>query len=147
MSDADNQDLARRMAGAVEVHITRSRTVDDLASQLTPFVVTSLDFDEKAVVKHWEKDPSAALQRLQAVLDLLESVDWEHQALDDGLRGLAESLGVGLGKVIHPLRVAVTGRMSSAGIFDVLMLLGRDRALSRVRAGIESVTALKKKVS
>jgi glutamyl-tRNA synthetase len=60
---------------------------------------------------------------------------------------LAESLEVGLGKVIHPLRVAVTGRMSSAGIFDVLMLLERDRALSRVRAGIESVTALKKKVS
>jgi glutamyl-tRNA synthetase len=147
--DLDSSRLADSdwMAGAVEVHITRSRTVDDLASQLTPFVVTSLDFDEKAVVKHWEKDPSAALQRLQAVLDLLESVDWEHQALDDGLRGLAESLGVGLGKVIHPLRVAVTGRMSSAGIFDVLMLLGRDRALSRVRAGIESVTALKKKVS
>jgi glutamyl-tRNA synthetase len=147
--DVDSSRLADSdwMAGAVEVHLTRSRTVDDLASQLTPFVVTSLDFDEKAVAKHWAKDPSAALQRLQAVLDLLESVDWEHQALDDGLRGLAESLEVGLGKVIHPLRVAVTGRMSSAGIFDVLMLLERDRALSRVRAGIESVTALKKKVS
>jgi glutamyl-tRNA synthetase len=58
------------------------------------------------------------------------------------LRGLAEELEIGAGKLIHPLRVAVTGRMSSPGIFDVLTLLGRERALSRTRAGVERIGAL-----
>jgi glutamyl-tRNA synthetase len=135
------------MARAVEVHLTRSRTVEDLVAQITPFVVTEVEFEEKAVQKHWAKDPEAAALRLRAALEFIESVEWERQALDDGFRALAERLEMGLGKVIHPLRVATTGRMSSAGIFDVLLLLGRAEAADRVRAGIASVTSLKKMVS
>jgi glutamyl-tRNA synthetase len=48
------------------------------------------------------------------------------------LRILAEQRGVGAGKLFQPLRVALTGLTVSAGIFDVLALLGRDRALARI---------------
>ena len=52
------------------------------------------------------------------------------------MRGFAESEAVGAGKVIHPLRGAVTGQMASPGIFDVLMVLGREVSLSRIDAAI-----------
>jgi glutamyl-tRNA synthetase len=62
----------------------------------------------------------------------LSDIPWEHDAIEATIRGLAEELEVGAGKVIHPLRVAVTGLGGSPGIFDVLVLLGRERTLQRV---------------
>ena len=54
--------------------------------------------------------------------------------MEDSLRALAERLGFGdkAGKVFQPLRVALTGLAASPGIFDVLLVLGRDRSLTRI---------------
>jgi glutamyl-tRNA synthetase len=46
---------------------------------------------------------------------------------------------VGAGKLIHPLRVALTGNMASPGIFDILILLGRERVLARIGEGVERI--------
>lgn len=73
-------------------------------------------------------------------LELLESVssalggssDWDEAALESAVRRVAEDAGLGLGKVAQPLRAALTGRTTSPGIFDVLMLLGREESLARI---------------
>jgi glutamyl-tRNA synthetase len=54
--------------------------------------------------------------------------------LEEALRALAERIGFGdkAGKVFQPLRVALTGLAASPGIFDVLQMLGRERALARI---------------
>jgi glutamyl-tRNA synthetase len=52
--------------------------------------------------------------------------------MEDALRARAEERGVGAGKMFQPLRVALTGLTVSAGIFDVLALLGRERSLERI---------------
>jgi glutamyl-tRNA synthetase len=57
---------------------------------------------------------------------------WTSDALEPELRRLAERIGVGAGKIFQPLRVALTGVAASPGIFDVLVLLGRDRSLARI---------------
>ena len=57
-------------------------------------------------------------------------------ALEGIVRAYAEERSMGAGKVIHPLRVAVTGRQASPGIFEVLDFLGRDRVLARVDRAI-----------
>ncbi|WP_219892490.1 glutamate--tRNA ligase [Aquisediminimonas profunda] len=72
--------------------------------------------------------------------DLLESVssalggssEWDETALESAVRRVAEDAGLGLGKVAQPLRAALTGRTTSPGIFDVLMLLGREESLARI---------------
>jgi glutamyl-tRNA synthetase len=66
----------------------------------------------------------------------LEASTWEPQALEEVIRGYAKELSVGAGKVIHPLRVAVTGRDVSPGIFEVLAFLGRVKVLARLDAAI-----------
>ena len=53
------------------------------------------------------------------------------------MRGEAERAGVGAGKVIHPLRVALTGTGASPGIFDIVVLLGRDVTLHRIDAAVK----------
>ncbi|WP_324807660.1 glutamate--tRNA ligase [Sphingomonas sp. LY29] len=59
-------------------------------------------------------------------------VDWTHDSTDAAVREVAESNGLKLGKLAQPLRAALTGKTTSPGIFDVLVLLGRDESLSRI---------------
>ncbi|MFL6767882.1 MAG: glutamate--tRNA ligase [Sphingomicrobium sp.] len=57
---------------------------------------------------------------------------WEHDALDAAVREVAESNSLKLGKLAQPLRAALTGKTTSPGIFDVLVLLGKDESLARI---------------
>jgi len=115
----------------------RARTVDEIVDQAEPFLRDELDYDEKAVRKHWEKDPAAARERLDALRSRLPAGAWEEEPLEKRLRDLASEMDVGAGKVIHPLRVALTGRQHSPGIFEVLVLLGRERSLGRIDRALE----------
>src|SRR4029079_3024768 len=85
-----------------------------------------------AVAKQW-KDRAATVELLSSVRQTLAAVNkWESEQLEDALRKDAEQRGVGAGKLFQPLRVALTGLTVSAGIFDVLVLLGRERSLARI---------------
>ena len=57
---------------------------------------------------------------------------WDEIALETAVRQVADDAGLGLGKVAQPLRAALTGRTTSPGIFDVLMLLGKEESLGRI---------------
>ncbi|MFT4026387.1 MAG: glutamate--tRNA ligase [Novosphingobium sp.] len=72
------------------------------------------------------------LGRIHARLDL-ETV-WTTDNLEASLKAMAEELGLGFGKLAQPLRAALTGQTTSPGIFDVLVLLGRDESLARITA-------------
>jgi glutamyl-tRNA synthetase len=54
-------------------------------------------------------------------------------ALEAFVRSFAEETGRKLGKVAQPIRAALTGRLTSPGIFEVLEVLGRDESLARIR--------------
>jgi glutamyl-tRNA synthetase len=59
---------------------------------------------------------------------------WSAEALEADLKAMAEELQLGLGKLAQPLRAALTGQTTSPGIFDVLLLLGREESLARIAA-------------
>lgn len=116
----------------VDLLKVRARTLKELVAQSRPYLVERLEFDPKAVKKQWAKSPQEALARLEAVEAALEECPWEESALEETIREVAEELDVGLGKVLQPLRVGLTGSMASPGMFEVLVLLGRDRSLRRL---------------
>ena len=66
---------------------------------------------------------------------------WTSEGLEANLKALAEELGLGLGKLAQPLRAALTGQTTSPGIFDVLVLLGRDESLARIADQVIAATA------
>ncbi len=111
----------------------RARTTLDMAQQALPFVRPDLEgYEDAAVAKHWAKDPEGVVGRLKRLREVLSDTPWTETALEEAVRGVAAELEVGAGKVIHPLRLAVTGRGNSPGIFEVLVLLGRDKTLERL---------------
>ena len=118
--------------GLIDLLKTRARTIPGLVDLARPFMADELDFDPEAVGKYWLKAPAQVLEQLTVLRARLEACTWETQALEEVIRGYAKELSVGAGKVIHPLRVAVTGLEASPGIFEVLAFLGRDRVLARL---------------
>lgn len=109
----------------------RARNLDDFARQAKPYFVEDVEYDAEAVAKHWKK-PEEVAERLRALRARYEDADWREEPLETELRGLADELGVGAGKLIHPVRVAVTGMAVSPGIFEVLVMMGRERTLERL---------------
>jgi hypothetical protein len=77
---------------------------------------------------------------LEAVANELEALAvWTPEAIEAAVRALAERLGTKAGTLIHPARVALTGRAVSPGLFDVLHLLGRPKSVERLRRGADIV--------
>jgi glutamyl-tRNA synthetase len=121
----------------VDLLKVRARTIPEMAAQARPYLQRDVQYDDAAVAKHW-KDPAASADRLVALRTRFAGLEtFDESALDAALRGLAEEQGVGAGKLIHPLRVALTGLGASFGIFDVARLLGRDEVLRRIDAAVE----------
>jgi glutamyl-tRNA synthetase len=58
--------------------------------------------------------------------------EWTVAAIDAAARAFAEAKGMKLGRVAQPLRAALTGRTVSPGIFEVMVLIGRDETLARL---------------
>ncbi len=90
-----------------------------------------LDYDADGVKKHLGGDAIApGLRALALRWAALSS--WEESELEQELRLVAEECGLAGGKLIHPVRLAVTGRTASPGLFEVLALLGKERTLARI---------------
>jgi glutamyl-tRNA synthetase len=118
----------------------RSRTIDEIVRQARPYLSDVVEYDADAVAKQW-KDRAATHETLLAIRDTLASLSaWEPDVMETGLRQLAEQRGVGAGKLFQPLRVALTGSAASPGIFDVLVMLGRERSLSRIDESVIYIT-------
>jgi glutamyl-tRNA synthetase len=134
---AANRDWYDRL---LEVLRPRARTVDDIVRQAAPYFGDSVEHDPDAIAKLW-KDPATAEILADARASLAGVGNWDATPLEDALRGVAERRGVGAGKLFQPLRVALTGSAVSPGIFDVLILLGRDRSLMRLDAALKKLSA------
>ncbi len=117
----------------------RSRTLVEMAALSRPYIGPVREYDPKAARKAWYRDREGAAAILQAIHDRLASAPWEESSLEVELRGLARERGVGAGKVFQPLRLALTGLAASPGIFDVLLILGRDRSLRRTERAIRHI--------
>lgn len=120
------------LAQAMPVLKTRARDLDELAEgaaflfktrplALTEKAETLLDGDARAIL-------GRIADRLRA------EKNWTIEALEATTKSLAEELELGLGKLAQPMRAALTGTTTSPGIFDVLVLLGREEALARIDA-------------
>ena len=128
LGDAD-RDLLTRAMDALK---PRAKTLDEIADGATfLFQPDPLPVDEKAI----EVLKAAPEGLLAAVTERLRRLnDWTTEELDAAVRAEAEAAELGLGKLAQPLRAALTGRTVSPGIFDVLLLLGRDVSLARLDA-------------
>jgi glutamyl-tRNA synthetase len=118
----------------VDIQRDRAKTLAEMAEK-SLFAFGDLEgYSEKAAAKHLKP---VAVEGLAAVRERLAGVDpWQPEAIHEAVVSSAEAVGIKLGKLAQPLRVAVTGSDMSPSIDSTLLLVGRDRTLARIDAAL-----------
>ncbi len=126
----------KRVLLAVEINRERARTTHELAERAAVrldrrFLVR----DDPKAQQLVAKDPDGFAVALEAAgrhLASLSESQWEPDRLESELRGLAESLGLGVGKLFQPIRVALTGTTVSEPVNVLLYVVGKEESLLRI---------------
>ena len=122
----------------VKVQAERVKTLKELVEVSRYFYEDFSEFEENAAKKHLRPVAAEPLVAVQA--KLAELNDWSVEALHKAINDAAESLGLGMGKVGMPLRVAVTGGGNSPALDATLALIGKDRVLKRISMALEYIS-------
>ena len=116
----------------------RVKTLAELADASAYFYHDRFEYDEKGIRKHFSKDNEADyLLRVAEELQKLEPYDKE--SIEALYKSISENLGVSTGRLIHPTRLALTGRTAGPGLFEIMALLGRERTVERLKKAAQYI--------
>ena len=141
---ATTDELQRDMSRLTEImdllkeRLSRTTDIPDAVGY---FYGGKLDYDssefEKQLGKEFVRENLPELKERLAALP-----EWTEEAIEETVRGLAAEKEKGARHLIHPLRFATTGRTVSAGLFETMQLLGRERCLLRLEDAIQKMKRL-----
>ena len=120
------------LPGIIEQMQVRTKFYQEIPGSCAYFFTEEYEFDPKGVEKRL---------KAEGVPEMLEEVAAVYEALPEfslnatraTLAAMAEARGAGLGALVHPVRVAMSGLTEGPGLFELLMLLGRERVCARLR--------------
>lgn len=113
----------------------RAKTLVEMVDWVRPYFGQAVTFDEDAAKKFLTPAIAPVLQKVAARFETLSA--FSKQTLEHSFKALVEEEGMKMGQLAQPVRVALTGRTASPGLFEVMEVLGRERTLFRLRKGIE----------
>jgi len=122
------------LARAVNLLKERSKTLDELADSLKYFIVDSVEIDPKASEKFLKPEGIKYLLELKDALEGLTS--FSSSEVQRLFHIMSEKYNVKLSAIAQPVRVALTGRTSSPGIYEVIEILGREKTLQRLEEAV-----------
>ena len=128
---ANNEEYFAKLVDCVRVRV---KTLQEVADASTYFFKDVTEYDEKGVAKHFKPENIAIMEQCIAAIEADEVYDLA--STEAAYNKIAAESGLALGKVIHPTRLALTGRTVSPGMFDVMVLLGKEKTLERMHKAI-----------
>lgn len=132
---AEEMAYVNRVIDAVR---TRIHTLVELADASAYFFTDDFSYDEKGLRKHFTKDGVAdILARGRAALEQVDPFTLENT--EAAYRRVIEEMGIKGGALIHPTRLALSGRTVGPGLFDIIAVLGKDKCLARLDRAIEFI--------
>lgn len=134
---ADHEEYFAKLVDTVRVRV---KTLQEVADASTYFFREVEEYDPKGVAKHFKPESAALLEQCIAAIEADDVYDLA--STEAAYNKIAAGNGLALGKVIHPTRLALTGRTVSPGMFDVMVLLGKEKTLARMRKAVEYIKSL-----
>ena len=131
-----NKPEPAKMKDIIEVMRERANIYPDYVEGCSYFYQAPTSYDEKAVKKRW-KDDSPKL--LEAYKERLKSCDWNLESLENELKAVTTEAECGNGRLIHPVRLAVSGVGGGPGLYDLLYLVGREECISRIESALKAL--------
>lgn len=153
MKDADvlrsvRQELARSgfaslslsdafLLDVIEAMRPRASFIKDFIDSCRYFYEPPTSYDQEIVTKRWKEETPAHMRSLvEAFSTLTNPTKEEYEA---ALQKVAEALQIPAGRLIHPLRLAVSGIGGGPGVYDILHILGKEETLRRLHTAIEAI--------
>jgi glutamyl-tRNA synthetase len=130
--ESDEIDARRTwLTQLIDLLKSRARVFSDFTDLALPYLREDFPYDEKAVRKRW-KQPDEVIRVLTTVSEEIHDIEsFEPALIEEKVRGVAERLGVSNSRVFHPVRVALTGRLAGPGLFELMVVLGKEVCLER----------------
>jgi len=125
------------LAKAIDTQKERAKTLIGLAVSLRYYIAEEIDYEEKAKAKFLNEESRELLSELKEGLQAMST--FAEQEIEQLFRSIVEKHGIKLGKLAQPVRVALTGGTQSPGIFEVLDVMGKEKAVRRLEKAIESI--------
>ncbi len=125
------------VAGVCALMQERLKTLVEMREKAFFFFEEFESYDPKGAKKAFKGDD--IIDRLSAAREKLEKTEWTVVGIEAAIRETAEKFGVGAGKIIHPIRLAVSGISAGPGLFEMLHILGRKKVIARIDKAIESL--------
>ncbi|MBF0418737.1 MAG: glutamate--tRNA ligase [Magnetococcales bacterium] len=116
----------------------RSKTMVEMAEKCYFLLVDDLpSYDTAAIDHHCTPDLLAPMTKLCDHLQSLDTASWQASHLETIFKTILADHRLKMGKLAQPVRIALTGTTVSPGIYETLLLLGRDKSLSRLQLGLK----------
>lgn len=112
--------------------------VKEFIDTCTYFYEAPFEYEQKSVEKNWKPETPQHLNILKDEFNTLLNPTKED--FEQALTKVSEELNVGKGKLIHPLRLAVSGQSTGPGMFDLLFILGKDEVVKRIKTAVLKIT-------
>lgn len=132
-----NTEQGPAITEVIKLQAERVKTLKELVEVSRYFYEDFAEFEENAAKKHLRGVAAEPLALVKA--KLAELASWTTEAIHQQINAAAEVLGVGMGKVGMPLRVAVTGGGNSPALDATLQLIGKERVLARIDLALEYI--------
>jgi glutamyl-tRNA synthetase len=121
----------------IEAMKERVSFVKEYLTKSTYFFEPPIEYDEKVLKKRWKEDSAILLKKLRD--NFAELTNPIKEDYENALHKTAEQMDVGNGKFIHPLRIAVSGMGEGPGVYDIVVIIGKDETLNRIDRAIEKL--------
>ncbi len=121
----------------IEAMKPRVSFVNEFISVCSYFYSEPEEYDENIIKKRWKEDTPELLNNLRNNIAKLENPDKED--FENALTKTAEELNIGKGKLIHPVRLALSGIGTGPGIYDLLYILGKDKSMERIDRALKVI--------
>jgi len=118
----------------------RAKTLVEMVEWVKPYFGQVVPFEEEAAKKFLTPTIAPLLQKLVTRFEAFPS--FSKQVWEESFKKLVEEEGVKMGALAQPVRVALTGRTASPGLFEVMEVLGQERTLFRLHKGIERASTV-----
>ncbi|MDP6388134.1 MAG: glutamate--tRNA ligase [Candidatus Pacebacteria bacterium] len=116
----------------------RSKTLIEMAQKAEFYFKDEIEYDKAAADKFLNNNTSSIINDLHCAIKDLDA-EMDHENVKLLLSEIMEKHNLKLGKIAQPLRVALTGKKESPGIFDVIILLGKEKVLKRLQQSIKYI--------
>ncbi len=121
----------------VKTLVQRSKTMEEMATAATFYFTETIAYEEKAARKFLKPDTR---QSLHFLMDALSVIDvFTEENLENAFKSVMDKTGLKLGKIAQPVRVALTGKTASPGIFEITEIIGKEKVIRRLKQAIEFI--------